>query len=211
MSDYAGKKRIILDQYGVPYGAGTEAGALRVTLPTDGTGQVKIVQVIPGYGASDLGKREDDPHNSLDVGVMALAVRADSPATTYAGAEGDYSPIAVSRYGQVHVLSVPGSNARTATFTATGIGSVDNVSNYPRRDFALQVKGTGASATSWTVVLQASEDGSNYFTILTHATADGDGAIVFITGKVAKYYRVNVTALTLGSATNISVTSVGMS
>lgn len=187
-----------------------------VTLPalpagTNNIGDVDVLSVVPGTGATNLGKAEDDPHNSGDVGVMMLGVRTDSPATSFASGEGDYIPFAISRYGQVHVLSVPGSNSRTATFTGTGIGAVDNVSNYPRKDFALQVKGTGAAATSWTVALQISADGTNYHTVLTHATADGDGAVVFITGKVARYYRANVIALTLGGATNISVTTVGVS
>lgn len=46
--------------------------------------------VTPGTGAANLGKAEDAVAGSGDVGVMALGVRADAPASTAANA--DYVP-----------------------------------------------------------------------------------------------------------------------
>ena len=73
------------------------AGTLRTMLYEDGvaTGLQQTVEVYtisssitPGVGASHLGKAEDNVHASGDVGVMALAVRLDAPATT-SSASGD--------------------------------------------------------------------------------------------------------------------------
>lgn len=54
-----------------------------------------IGSVIPGFGPTNLGKREDDPHTSLDVGVMSLGVRADT-LSAKASTNGDYEPIPVA-------------------------------------------------------------------------------------------------------------------
>jgi hypothetical protein len=105
-----------------------------------------------------------------------------------------------------------GHSSRSDTYTEAGNGTAVNVSTNPRQWFGVQVKGTGASATSWTVNLQASLDGTNYSTVLTHAnTTDTDGSIAWIsTPAPALYFRSSVSAVVLGSATNIVVTIVGM-
>ena len=55
----------------------------------------------PGTAAGSLGKAEDAVHTSGDVGVMALAVRADSAAAT--GANNDYVPLLVDTNGGLWV------------------------------------------------------------------------------------------------------------
>jgi hypothetical protein len=112
-----------------------------------------------------------------------------------------------------HGLKVnPGAQSRSDTFTGTGNGTAVDSSAGAKQWFGIQVKGTGAAATSWTANLQASLDGTNYSTILTHAnTTDTDGSIAWIsTPAPALYFRSNVSAVSLGSATNIVVTIVGM-
>lgn len=110
-------------------GSGNATGAVRVELPTNGTGVIATVGAVtaitnalpagtnaigklaansgvdigdvdvttvgtitPGTAATSLGKAEDVASASGDVGVMALAVRADSPAAT-SGTTGDYEPL----------------------------------------------------------------------------------------------------------------------
>ncbi len=46
--------------------------------------------MTPGVAATDLGKAEDAAHSTGDVGVLALVVRADTPAST-SGTTGDYT------------------------------------------------------------------------------------------------------------------------
>ena len=54
-----------------------------------------IDAVVPGSGATNLGKAEDAVHASGDVGVMLLAVRTDTPANK-SGTDGDYEPLQIS-------------------------------------------------------------------------------------------------------------------
>lgn len=61
---------------------------------------VNVTEVVTGTGATNLGKAEDSPHASGDVGVEILAVRNDAKATL-AGTDGDYSPIGVGTVGNV--------------------------------------------------------------------------------------------------------------
>lgn len=112
----------------------------------------------------------------------------------------------------VHGLKInPGAGLLSETFDATGTSDPEDVSLSPKDFFTLQVSGVAASADAWTVHLQTSLDGVKYGTILTHSnTTDADGGTVSNpTPQAARYFRVNVAALTLGSASDITVTVVG--
>lgn len=113
----------------VPIGAGLEATAVRVTLPTNGTGivglatgsnaigklaansgidigDVDITSIVPLTGATNLGKAEDGAHTSGDVGVFALAVRDDTIGAT-SGTEGDYEALHTNENGALWVEQSP--------------------------------------------------------------------------------------------------------
>lgn len=76
--------------------AGTNAiGKLAANSGVD-IGDVDVTSIIPGTGATNLGKAEDAAHTSADVGVMALAVLTATPANR-SGTDGDYEPL------QVHI------------------------------------------------------------------------------------------------------------
>jgi hypothetical protein len=85
------------------------SGELQVdvlTLPalaagTNNIGDVDVLSIVPGTGATNLGKAEDAAHTSGDVGVMPLAVRND--AGTALGADGDYTPLTVNSAGALYV------------------------------------------------------------------------------------------------------------
>jgi hypothetical protein len=112
----------------------------------------------------------------------------------------------------VTITSPLATSSRSDTFTGTGSGTAVNVSTYGRQHFGIQVKGTGATPTSWTVHLQVSLDGTNYANLLTHDNdTDDDGGIQWTsTPTPGLYFRSSVEAVALGSATNIIVTIVGM-
>ena len=81
--------------------AGTNAiGKLAANSGVD-IGDVDVTTVVPGTGATNLGKAEDGGHSSGDVGVMALGVRTDTPNAARADTDLDYAPIAVYRTGAV--------------------------------------------------------------------------------------------------------------
>ena len=70
----------------------------RMLVDTDRHGQVDILSLIPGTGATNLGKEEDTTHVSGDVGMMGLAVRKDNVGSL-CSADGDYTPILVNEHG----------------------------------------------------------------------------------------------------------------
>lgn len=103
------------------YSAGTiTVKAMRVVAgPLDEAGAA-IAAIVPGTGATNLGKAEDAVHASGDTGVMALAVRKDTAAAV--AADGDYIPLTVDGTGRLwtHVDSI------TASETLIGlVGSPD--------------------------------------------------------------------------------------
>ena len=157
-STAAGNFKIALEEYdGVPVGGGTEAGALRVTLPTDGTGvlsiddnggsltvdgtvtanagtgtftvtddgsftlsansgvdigDVDVTSVIPGTGATNLGKAVDTAAGATDTGIASLAIRDDA-LTTLTPVDGDYVPLRVNSTGALHVTGGGGGTEYT--------------------------------------------------------------------------------------------------
>lgn len=96
--------------------------------------QVDILSIIPGTGATNLGKAEDAQHATGDTGVMALAVRSDTLASL-GGATNDYVPLQVNASGALYVtteeaqgtapqaygIDVAGADTYTTIVTASGI------------------------------------------------------------------------------------------
>lgn len=64
-------------------------------------GDVDILSIIPGTGATNLGKAEDASHSSGDVGVMALAV--SGTLVSRVGSNGDYAPLQVHSLGGLYI------------------------------------------------------------------------------------------------------------
>ena len=109
---------------GAVVGNGAAATAQRVTLANDSTGivaltastasigklaansgvdigDVDVTSIVPGTGATNLGKAEDGGHTSGDVGVFALGVRNDTPNAALAGTDLDYIALATYRTGAI--------------------------------------------------------------------------------------------------------------
>lgn len=76
---------------------------------TNNIGDVDVLSVVPGTGATNLGKAEDAAHSTGDVGVMALGVRQSSQADF--GADGDYVPFSVDDDGGLRVSIVAGAGS----------------------------------------------------------------------------------------------------
>ncbi len=87
----------------ITYGAGSAAQTLTVYLSAR---EVSVSPgsflIDPGTAAGSLGKIEDTPAATGDVGVQMLAVRNDAAAAALTGTDGDYSPIAVDDNGRVY-------------------------------------------------------------------------------------------------------------
>jgi len=113
--------------------AGTNAiGKLAANSGVD-IGDADVTSVIPGTGATNLGKAEDAAHTSGDVGVMMLGVRNEGH-DDFSGTDKDYIPIALDAAGDQYVVqrgALPaGTNAigKLAANSGVDIGDVDILS-----------------------------------------------------------------------------------
>lgn len=84
-----------------------------------GAPSVSVSAIVPGVGATNLGKAEDAVHTTGDVGVMALAVRSDTDASLVSAA-GDYAPLQVDAVGRL----------KSNTLVESGDGSGDLLDIY---------------------------------------------------------------------------------
>lgn len=73
-------------------------------------GDVDVTSVVPGTGATNLGKAEDAGHTTGDVGVMALGV-ANTGDANISGTTLDYTPFATDLTGAVHVMGKVAADA----------------------------------------------------------------------------------------------------
>lgn len=100
----------------------------------DVTGQVSIGGVVtvsgvtPGVAATNLGKAEDAAHSSGDTGVMALAVRRDTPSTGV-GADGDYVALGVDSNGRLHVDITGLLTSVVPGVAATSLGKAEDAAH----------------------------------------------------------------------------------
>lgn len=106
--------------------AGTNAiGKLTANSGVD-IGDVDVLSIVPGTGATNLGKAEDAGHTTGDTGVYILGVRNDTPNTALTNADADYGSIALYKTGAVRTaipeedFAVLGSNHVKKYYTSSG-------------------------------------------------------------------------------------------
>ncbi len=81
--------------------AGTNAIGKLVANSGVDIGDVDVTSVIPGVGATNLGKAIQSAQGTTDTGVPALVVRNDTLADL-SGADGDYAPLQVNASGALY-------------------------------------------------------------------------------------------------------------
>ncbi len=91
---------------------GTFAVQVDAALPAGGNniGDVDVLSVVPGTGATSLGKAVDSAAGGTDTGVAPLAVRDDALAAL-TPVEGDYIPLRVNSTGALWVQIAGGGGA----------------------------------------------------------------------------------------------------
>lgn len=112
-------------------GTVTLTGTNPVTAWVNTAGTASITSIVPGTGATNLGKAEDAGHNDGDTGVMALGVR-QNVATSLSGANADYTPLIVDSNGALWTHANDGTVAikgnihvgNNGTVTLTGTNPV---------------------------------------------------------------------------------------
>lgn len=179
----------------------TDAGTQRVTLASDGAGQVVLAagsatvgEVTMGAAttaAGDLAKAEDAVHGSGDVGVMSLAVRNDALAAL-ADTDGDYAPLQVDADGALYTkhpntISTNNSSTSTLTSASTFTGTGDDVSSFA--SITVQIDASHDSATDG-MTFQFSTDNSNWDDVYLFTYTAADAARRFQFPVTAQFFRV---------------------
>jgi|GEM_PF-5738260 len=108
--------------------------------------------------------------------------------------------------------STTASETRTDTFTTPGSGVIIDTSLRPLSVFAIAVEGVGGTPVSWDVRLEGSLDGSKWTKILqhTHITAETESIYSGSNRNPCLFIRSNCVDLSLGLATAIKVTILGV-
>lgn len=175
-------------------------------------GTVAVSSLIPGVGATDLGKAEDAPHVSGDTGVAIWAVRQDTWAA-FTNTAGDYSPISVTQAGAIR----PDISSDWQESSAKGLlkREDDAHSNLDAGVFALGVRATTPATSTSTdgdysqlttnpsgvLYAEPSNQAATYATSITAGAAGGittTGASVLTNAAKAKIISVlNTTDVTI--------------
>lgn len=117
-------------------------------------GDVDVTSVVPGTGATNLGKAADSAAGATDTGVAPLAIRDDT-LSALTPAEGDYTPLRVNSTGALHVTGAGGGTqynvddaaGATDTVTMAGVVRDDSLTTLTEADgdvSVLRVNSTGA-------------------------------------------------------------------
>jgi hypothetical protein len=195
------------------------SGQLAVTLAAAQTlGTVTTVSAVtavgtitPGTAATSLGKAEDAPHASGDVGVMALAVRQDSQ-TNFA-ADGDYVPLSIDGNGALRVSGGGGGTQYTEDVGAA-TDPVGNMLIAVRRDTlsTSEVSGDGDNIAVKATSRGQLHTASDLATIKNVAVSVGAGSVDTGTQRmaIASDSAGVITTGTAGSASTQVVTMQGI-
>lgn len=159
------------------------------SLSCDNTGKLNINISSPGTSATSLGKAEDAPHTTGDVGVMALGVRNDSGSVL--AADGDYVPLTLDATGALRVdlngtVSANNSSVVALAGGASFTGTSDDCINY--NEIRISVIASHASATDG-LSIQQSSDGTNWDITDTYTIPATTGK-TYSVPRQARYMRV---------------------
>lgn len=159
--------------------AGTNAiGKLAANSGVD-IGDVDVTSVIPGTGATNLGKAEDAGHTTGDTGVMILGVRNDALAAL-SGTDLDYTPIATDSTGRVMMSWAPTAAMVRGTATTTGTSDTSLIAASGSASLKTYIKSVQIVNKGSTTALITFKDGNAGSTLGYSIAPTGGGSnIVF--------------------------------
>lgn len=106
---------------------------------TNNIGDVDVLSVIPGVGATNLGKAVDDAAGATDTGVAVLGVRDDA-LTTLTPADGDYVQFRLTSVGAVWTTdTVLAANSETSPLYVHNVNTVVSGSEVHDEDEGVDV------------------------------------------------------------------------
>lgn len=194
----------------------TAAGALIGGDAANGL-DVDVTQIIPGTGATNLGKAEDAGHTTGDVGVMMLGVRNVTHASL-SNTQLDYTPFALDNTGRLYVnddqrLAQTISTETTTPFNMVGGYDVDiGPDHLYLSDGHLRVSLSGASSsnTYTTVTSSPATAGINlskYYTLQVVATGAVTIWDVRLEGSIDNINFVTILTHTNATGSGAAVTT----
>lgn len=205
-------------------GSGTATGALRVELPTNGTGVVGLnagsntigsiasitTSVIPGTAATNLGKAIDTAGGATDTGVAALIIRDDA-LSTLTPVDGDYVAGRSNARGAQWIAIEDGAGGQVTTFgggtevaedTAHSSGVLGGVPLSVRRDTPTSLAGSDNDYIPTTT----DANGATWVSMATKLDPTNDAVAVGVTtaGGATTYHLVSAATT---NATNIKASA----
>lgn len=115
----------------------------------------------------------DDPHGPTDKGLFALAVRNDNAATSFTGATGDYSAIAVDEQGRLFVRQMD----RKIKLTGSTDGKPIAITNFATPGNVIDLTADLGAGQGYAYFLKAS--------FVTQAASEKDATLTIEFGGVA--------------------------
>lgn len=131
---------------------GADGAATDIAGDTTNGVLVDVSRVVPGTGATALGKAEDAGHTSGDTGVMALAVRQDS-AAALAGTDADYQPLITDAQGRLWMRPAPVTVRISVTPTIDTAAYTSGDCLGGLMDFANAVRAAGGSGVIQSILV----------------------------------------------------------
>lgn len=165
---------------------------------------VAVTSVVPGSSSTSLGKAEDAPHASGDVGVMTLAVRKDA-ASSLSSADGDYTPLQTDANGALRVSGAGGGTEFNEDAPATS-GDLGKMVLAKRVDTAATQTSTDGDYTAMTTDSLSQLRVNAGFVPAARNTTDTIAVAPLVDIVIADAGTSNPTALTV-KRVNFSITA----
>lgn len=176
---------------------------------TNNIGDVDVLSVVPGTGATNAGKAVDSAAGATDTGVAMLAVRDDA-LTTLTPVDGDYTNLRVDSTGALHVRVSAGGIAGKAEDAAHTTADEGIVILAVRRDAASSGVDTDGDYATLSVTSDGSlrVSGSSGTTQYAEDAASAGGESLCLAGAVRQDTLASNTSLD-GDYTYLKTTSAG--
>ena len=186
-----------------------DGGNLRVEVTANSgvdIGDVDVTSIVPGTGATNLGKAEDAAHSSADVGVAALGVVETTSGGTSA-TDGDYANITLNSDGAQRIQSLPHTTGGLSFVRLTDIDETEEtVKGSAGMVYAIHLENTSTTAAVYVHLYDAaspdtSSTDSDVFFVIPAANAADEPRVL---DEVFPFGIPFGTAITIGALDQIA-------
>lgn len=179
-------------------GSGTATGALRVELPTNGTGVIATVSTVSALGTGTTGpqKAEDVASAGGDMGVAVMAARLDTPvANAGVSNDGDYTTPILDNYRKLWVAgTVPEDTSHVAgeALTVMGARRIDTAATSAGSSADWATVDASAEGALWVTNTPTTTSGCTIFRSID--LDESEEEVKATAGNVYGYYVFNAAA-----------------